>query len=87
MLTVTDKALELLAGVVDRAQASEGAAVRIVARPERWGIEMDQMQPGDEAFEHDDRTVLILDADVSESLQDMTLDADTTPEGLKLRLR
>ncbi len=87
MMSVTDKALELLAGVVDRAQAGEGAAVRIVAQPEGWGIEMDRRRPEDDSFEHDDRTVLILDPSVSESLQDSTLDVYNTPEGLRLRVR
>jgi hypothetical protein len=48
---------------------------------------MDQPQPRDETFEHDAWALLILDACVSESLQDMTLDVEDTPEGLELRLR
>lgn len=87
MLSVTDKALEFLAALVDRAQVSEGAAVRIVARQEGWGIEMDQPGPEDETFEHEERTVLILAASVAETLQDNTLDVHDTPEGLRLQLR
>lgn len=87
MMNVTDKALELLAAVVDRAEASEGDAVRIVSRPEGWSLEVDQPSPEDETFEHEERTVLILDAGVAELLQDQTLDVHDTPEGVRLKLR
>lgn len=87
MMSVTEKALELLAALVERADAGDAAAVRIVARQEGWGIEMDQPRPEDETVEYRERTVLILDAGVADTLQESTLDVHDSPKGLRLRLR
>jgi Fe-S cluster assembly iron-binding protein IscA len=86
-MEITDRARKLLAGVVERAQGSDVAALRIVSQPEGWGMEMGEPRPEDETFEHDARTVLVLDSSVAESLKDLTLDVHDTPEGPRLRLR
>lgn len=86
-MIVTDTALEVLAGVVERSHASEDSAVRIVSRTDGWTIEIDEPRAEDETFEYGERTVLILDARVAMTLQDSTLDVRETPDGPRLRLR
>lgn len=87
MMSITDQALELLADVVERAPRSDTVALRLVPEKEGWAMKLDEPRPGDETFEHRDRTVLILDGGVAERLQDSTLDVDDFPEGRRLALR
>jgi len=87
MISVTDRALELLGSVVHRSDAGDGAAVRIVQEPDGWRLGIDHPRPEDETFEHDDRVVLIMEAAVAECLQDSTLDVYKSPDGLRLELR
>ena len=39
------------------------------------GLEIDTVQLGDSTFAHDERIVLVIDEEVSESVADITLDA------------
>jgi hypothetical protein len=47
---------------------------------------LDNARPGDETFDYEGRTVLMLDAQVSQVLDDSTLDVEATDEGPKLIL-
>jgi Fe-S cluster assembly iron-binding protein IscA len=85
MLTLTEDAARLLAEVLDRVEESD-RAVRIVQGRACWVMRLDREGPEDESFEHEGRTILLLDPSVAETLDDKTLDVDVTAEGWKLRL-
>jgi len=83
MLTVTEAASACLAEILKREEVPEGAAVRFVHEEGGLRLQSDDERPGDTTFQHEGRTVLLLDEQVSELLADETLDAD----GPKLALR
>lgn len=83
MLTVTEAASARLAEILSQEGLPEDTAVRLVSEGQEVGMQPDRERPGDTTFEHDGRTVLLLDSQISELLVDDTLDA----EGAKLTLR
>lgn len=66
MLAVTEAAIARLSQVLGQAGVSENVAVRL----------SDAERPGDSAFQHNGRTVLVLDGRVSELLSASRLDVD-----------
>jgi hypothetical protein len=86
MLAVTKPALERLSRRLTRKGAADGMALRFKRREGGWTLCLDQESPGDTGFSHDGRTVLLLDADVSKAMADMTLDARKTGQRLRLKL-
>jgi hypothetical protein len=87
MFTITDAAGEHLSVLLDNANASQDMAIRFVLEDNTLTPKMDNTRPGDTTFEHEDRTVLVLDADVSDTLSEATLDVQPTDEGMALVLR
>jgi Fe-S cluster assembly iron-binding protein IscA len=86
MLTVTESATAHLAEMLDEANAPGGAAARFVVGPEGLSLAMDAKRDGDETFEHEGRTVLLVAQDVSELLTEKTLDLKETEQGPALTL-
>lgn len=76
MLTVTKAAGGYLVDVLDRANAPGPAAVRILVRPDGLKTTIDEQREGDLIFEHDGRTVLVLDQKVASHLSERTLDLE-----------
>lgn len=87
MLNVTKPALDQLSQRLARQQADGDVALRFTRREGGWMLRLDREAAGDTAFAHDGRTVLLLDADVSKAMADMTLDARQTGQRLRLKLR
>lgn len=87
MLAVTKPALERLSHRLTCRGAAAGMALRFQRREGGWTLCLDREAPGDTTFRHDGRTVLLLAAEVSQALADMTLEAKATGRrtGLKLR--
>jgi hypothetical protein len=83
MLAVTEAARTRLAQLLGQEDVSAEAAVRLVQERDGISLQRDAERPGDEIFQHSGRTVLVLDAQVSELLSDSTLDIDET--GFALR--
>ena len=86
MLTVTETASAYLAEMLDQAGAPEEVAVRFV--PGENGVTMvsDAPQPEDTTFDHDGRTVLVLDEQISQLLADKTLDIQDADGEVKMVL-
>jgi Fe-S cluster assembly iron-binding protein IscA len=84
---LTEQALEHLAAALDRAAAGASDAIRLVAGRGGWAMRLDQPGPEDETFDHEGRTVLIVDTRVAEYLEDRTLDVRDTEAGPRLKLR
>lgn len=87
MLAVTKPALERLSRRLTRKGAADGMALRFTRREGGWKLHLDHESPGDTAFSHDGRTVLVLDANVSKAMAEMTLDARERGQGSRLKLR
>jgi len=86
MFIVTEAAGGYLTAVLDNAHTSDETAIRFVLEGNTLTPQLDNTRPGDETFDHEGRMVLILDAQVSQVLDDNTLDIEATEEGPKLIL-
>lgn len=84
MFTITDAAGEYLTALLDNADAPEETAIRFVFEGETLTPKLDSARPGDATFDHEDRTILVLDAEVSDALGEATLDVRPTDDGPKL---
>ncbi len=83
MFSLSYTAAEHLAYELAQANAPEDAVIRVVVEDGEFGLAMDTVQPGDTTFAHAERTVLAIDAQISESLADKRLDLhveDDQPE-------
>lgn len=87
MLSLTPAAGEHLLKLLDEAGAPQDAAARFVASPEGLTLHLDKQRPGDDAVAHDGRTVLLMDEQVSELLEERTLDLEEAEDGLSLTLQ
>jgi Fe-S cluster assembly iron-binding protein IscA len=74
MLTITESAGSHLAQLLSESDAPEDAAVRIAHDQEGWSLLLDNADPEDQRFEHEGRTVLVIDNESAELLGDVTLD-------------
>jgi Fe-S cluster assembly iron-binding protein IscA len=74
MLTVTESASSHLAQLLSESEAPEEAAVRIAHDQDGWSLLLDNADPDDQRFEHNGKTVLVIDQESAEMLGDVTLD-------------
>jgi Fe-S cluster assembly iron-binding protein IscA len=86
MLTVTQDAKNVLADILDRGNAPQEMALRLVAESGALHLKPDQERPEDTSFDHDGKTVLIVDEKLASDLNDVVLDAQQTPDGPQLTL-
>jgi hypothetical protein len=84
MLTMTNAAGDYLTAILQRANASQDTAIRILLEDDEVAPTLDTARPGDETLDYHGRKVLLLDAEVCESLIDSTLDVHATDEGPQL---
>jgi len=85
MLTVTETAGAHLAQLLVEADQPEEMAVRVERTTTgALTLRFDQVQPDDLTVEHEDRTVLVFDTEIAETLGDKTIDAKDAEEGRKL---
>ncbi len=75
MLTVSHAASDLLAQMLSNDESSDDAVFRLVVKNHEIELEIGTVQPGDSTFTHDEKVVLVIDEEVSESVADITLDA------------
>ena len=85
MLAVTQTACERLSEML--ALHPDDTAARIIRRKGRMKLRRSNQQPGDEVFEHEGRTVLLLDEAVAAHLEHRTLDVRNTADGPRLKFR
>ena len=77
MLIVTEAATALLAQMLDEQNVPDGTAVRFRLEGEGIALEQGAAEPGDTTFEHEGRTVLVLDELAAEVLSGGKLDAES----------
>jgi hypothetical protein len=86
MFTMTETAGEYLTTVLDDANAAEETAIRLVIDGNTLTPQLDSARPGDATFDHEGRMVLVLDARVTQILDESMLDVRATEEGPQLVL-
>jgi Fe-S cluster assembly iron-binding protein IscA len=86
MITLTDAASSHLATLLEESDVPEENAVRLVMGAEGLALATDEPGPEDTKFEHNGKTVLVLDAQVTEALGDRTLDVEDTENGKALSI-
>ena len=86
MLTVSPAASERLSQILVDEECPEDIAIRLVLEDNTITMALDHQAADDTTFEHDGRTVLLLDQQVAELLQEETLNVEDTPSGTILRL-
>lgn len=84
---MTDSAARHLAGLLDRAEAGQDLAVRIVVTRQGLKVRLDREGPDDESVEFEGRKVLVMGPRTAEALEDRILDTRGTGEGVSLTLR
>ena len=87
MFTVTAAALERLSRKLAGRKANDNEAFRFTQRTGGWRLRLDRTRPLDTEFAHGGRSVLLLDAAVSQAMTNMTLDVRGTASGPRLKLR
>src|SRR5919106_1403883 len=78
MFTITYGAGEYLTELLDNANTSEETAVRFVFEGNTLTPKLDTGRPGDATFDHEGRTVLVLESQVAQAVDDRTLDVQAT---------
>jgi Fe-S cluster assembly iron-binding protein IscA len=74
MLTVTEQAAAHLDQILSSKNSAQGLAIRFLFEKGKVKLVLDEKRPDDITFEHDHRTVLVMDPQVSRLLQQKTLD-------------
>ena len=87
MLTVTDRAKDLIAQALEQNEAEDGQGLRIYLTDEgEFEMGVDQIREDDQVVEQGGRPLVLVDPEVSWELEGATLDAEQGPEGLDLML-
>ena len=86
MLTMTESAGNHLQNILEKANAPDDAALRFVPGQHGLEITMDKPRESDQQIEHDGRTVLLLDQQLADKLDQHKLDTKKTENGTALTL-
>ncbi len=86
MLNASDDACALLCQMLTESDAPDDAAVRLVIEDDQLSMKVDEEKPGDETILHEGKTVLLVDAEMSQDLDGKMLDVEDTEEGPKLTM-
>ncbi|KPJ49131.1 MAG: hypothetical protein AMJ38_03900 [Dehalococcoidia bacterium DG_22] len=86
MVTVTERAAQLLKEIQEGQEESAGKVVRLVSRGDRFEFAFDERREDDQVIQSGDTDVLLVGTDVSELLGDATIDSQDTPTGPRFTL-
>jgi Fe-S cluster assembly iron-binding protein IscA len=86
MVTLTERAAELLKEIREEHEEGGSKAVRLVNRDDRFEFAFDERREGDQVIQSGDADVLLVGTDVSELLGDATIDCQDTPSGPRFTL-
>jgi Fe-S cluster assembly iron-binding protein IscA len=85
MIKVTERAKQELKRILaDREGNSEGSLRLLVSSPGEFGLSTDMEMSGDQVVEYEGVKVLLVEKLLADSLDEVTLDIEDTPEGPKL---
>jgi Fe-S cluster assembly iron-binding protein IscA len=86
MLTVTQKASVHLKEMLDEAEAPEDKCIRISTKGDHLALAFGSKEPGDTTYEHEGRTVLVIDEQLAKQLDDRKVDVDGAGDKAQLVL-
>ena len=88
MLTVTEAAGAHLADMLAEVKTPENknAVIRVSQSKDGLGLTLGQADPEDTTFAHEGVTILVIDKELSQTLDNKTLDVETTENGTALHL-
>lgn len=86
MLIVTDRAAQYLREALSRKEEGLPEAIRIVYTEEGYQLTLDDPKEGDQVFEQEGESYLLLGSEVGEALSDATLDVQQSPRGMRITL-
>jgi Fe-S cluster assembly iron-binding protein IscA len=85
MIGVTERARQELKRILEANTDKPEACLRLTANDQgQLGLAIDVERQGDQAIEHDDSKVLLVEKDLADTLQGITIDVEDTPEGARL---
>jgi Fe-S cluster assembly iron-binding protein IscA len=85
MLEVTERAKQELKKILSANTDEPSACLRLTANEQgQLGLSIDVERDGDQAIEHEDSKVLLVEKELADALEGITIDAEDTPEGTKL---
>jgi len=86
MVTVTERAAQLLKEVQAGQEEGPSKLVRLVSRDDRFEFAFDERREGDQVVQSGDTDVLLVGTDVSELLGEASIDCQDTPTGPRFTL-
>jgi Fe-S cluster assembly iron-binding protein IscA len=88
MLTVTEKAASHLKQMLEEAEAPEDKCVRVSvsAEGQNLALTLGSREPGDRTYEHEGRTVLVVDEELAQRLDERKVDVDGAGDKAQLVL-
>ena len=85
MIGATDRAKQELKRILDANTDKPEACLRLTADDQgQLGLAIDVERQGDQVIEHADSKVLLVEKDLADTLEGITIDVEDTPEGAKL---
>jgi Fe-S cluster assembly iron-binding protein IscA len=86
MLTLTEKAGNHLKKMLEQSAAPEDQCIRVSAQGQSLALTLGSKEPGDKAYEHDGRTVLVVNEELAQHLEDRKVDVDGAGDNAQLVL-
>jgi Fe-S cluster assembly iron-binding protein IscA len=88
MLSVSDKAMDVMSQTLEANNIEEGKALRLSRNPTgQFGLEIDEPQGTDQVVTSGERPVLLVDQEISDNLAGAVLDVTESDDGARLTLR
>ena len=85
MIEVTERARQELKRILTANTDEPEACLRLTANDQdQLGLAIDMERQGDQVVEHEDSKVLLVEKDLADTLQGITIDVEDTPEGARL---
>jgi Fe-S cluster assembly iron-binding protein IscA len=85
MITITERAKQELSKLLAEKVDWPGARLRLMNRGQgKLGLGIDIEAPGDRIVEYKGKKVLIIESELAQNIQSVTLDVDDTPGGVEL---
>ena len=85
MIGVSERAREELKKILTANTDEPEACLRLTGDDQgQLGLAIDVERQGDQVVEHEDSKVLLLETELADTLQEITIDAEDTPEGTRL---
>lgn len=85
MVGVTERARQELKRILTVNTEESEAGLRLTVNDQgQLGLAIDMERQGDQVVEHEESKVLLVEKDLADTLQGITIDIEDTPEGARL---